>query len=731
MATAGDFLTTENLPLGAHLVMFYESQEEHRSTVLPYLVEGLRRREKVLYLYSEYQPGAIEGYLADVGLDPKSFVSSGQLEFIDAPGFFGQQDGRESARITDLLRAEIDKALAAGFEALRASGEVAWQAAEPHSSGLYDYHKDLNEFLAGTKCILLCEYDKRKMHPEAIQEVLTAHPLLLQGHQVARNPFYGQAGDLGDATALAGRGGRWMECISDLQHLMGGDRPAERDLMAAVLDVTELRQLEQDQRESARRCEIVAQLTTDFIYEYNPVANEMRWFGDIDSYLGFSPGEAPRSYEGWMGIIHPDDRERVKDKLARTRRTGEPFVDEHRVIRADGTQLYWLGRATAMLDEDGAPTKFVGAVRDITARKAVDEDLMRSESRFRSLFENAPFGILIHRAGTLLFANRALLDLFGYTSMARVEGSSIFKYLTPESAEQVADLLKRRLAGEPVPNAYETTGLRRDGAYIPLYIVIVPLELDDGPALMVYMMDITERKNYENALRGKAEELKNFLTIAAHELRHPITILKGYTRVLEDLYENEMIRESLPETLHNIDKASSRLDRLVDELLDVSRIEQGRFELRKEELDVAGVLARAAEELKVEGLTNPLSWQVAPGAASFTADPDKIDRLLLILLQNASNFSPPDSPIEMAAQAPTGGEILISVLDRGSGIPEDSQERVFDRFYQVDEVEYHSIPGLGMGLYIARQIVDAHAGRIWNEPREGGGTAFRFTLPLA
>ncbi len=832
MVTARSSFTLKELPLGAHLVMFYESEEEHRSIVQPYIIDGLRRGEMVLYIYAEHPPEVIEQYLTEAGLDPRSAKKSEQLRFADVRELFREQEEPASDWLIPLLQAEIARVLEAGFTGLRASGEVAWQAEAPDEMGLYTYHQELNEFLPRHKCILLCEYDKRRMHPEAVRQVLLAHPLLLQDHQVIRNPFYGQV--MERESEKTGEANRWMECIADLQHIMGSERRAELDFIAAVLDaegallivldprarielfnraceeltgyafaevvgkqffdlfilpeeqdavrtvfeslragdlpnrfenhwqakdgslsliawsntalldaegkvehiigtgldVTDLRQLEKAQRESAQRFEVVAQLATDFIYEYDPANNKMTWFGDIDSYLGFPPGEGLNSYEAWMNLIHPEDRERVMAKLAKVRETGESFVDEHRIVKPDGTTLYWLGRAVTIFDETGRPVKFVGAVRDITARKLVDEDLIRSESRFRSLFENAPYGILIHRLGQVILANRALRELIGFPLDADTTGMSLLEYVAPEERERIADYYVRRAAGEDIPSSYETLGRKADGNIIPLWIVVASVELDDGPAMMVFMADITERKAYEEALRNKAEELKNFLTIAAHELRHPITILKGYARVLEDFPDNEMVRDNMPDILGNLDKAANRLDHLVDELLDVSRIEQRKFALEKDSLAVAEVFTRAANEIQIEGLTNPISWAVATGAESVLADADKLDRLLLILLENAANFAAPGSPIQMEAEEQEG-EIVISVSDRGSGIPEEARKRVFDRFYQVAEVEYHSVPGLGMGLYIARQIVDAHGGRIWNEPREGGGTVFRFSLPIA
>lgn len=820
---------------GAHLVLLYATEEEYSEAVVPFIRQGLESGQKLVYLYGDHAPETILAYLDESGLDTAAAVEKGALDLRASETLYGIPGILEPAKMLGALKAETDRALRQGFSGLRLAGEVTWQAEKPENVDLYHYHSEMNELLPYIECLTLCVYDTRRAHPEAVRQILMTHPFVVRGDSLIANPFYIEPQVMREGQTTVQEGMRWMECIADLQHLMGGERTGERDFVATVLDaeaalvvvmdregrielfnraceeltgykfeevagkrlidllilpeerdsvkevfenlragdfpsrfenhwltkngstrliawsnatlsgdegkvehvigtgldVTELRQLEQSQRESAQRFEVVAQLATDFIYEYDPVANEMAWFGDIDSYLGFPLGEGPRSYEAWMNLIHPEDRERVMAKLAKTRETGEAFIDDHRMIKPDGTTLYWLGRATAILDETGSPVKFVGAVRDITARKVVDEDLMRSESRFRSLFENAPFGILIHRLGQVILANRALLDLVGLSQDTDSSVLRVLDFVAPEERERIGDFYIRRAAGEEIPNSYETIGQRTDGSTLPLWVVVARVELDDGPAMMVFMADITERKEYEEALRNKAEELKNFLTIAAHELRHPITILKGYARVIEDFPENEMVREHLPEILENLDKAANRLDHLVDELLDVSRIEQGKFLLEKEPLHIADVFERAANEMRVEGVKNPISWEVAPGTESLLADPDRLDRLLLILLENAANFSPAGAPIEMAAAAPGAGEMLLSVSDRGSGIPEDARERVFDRFYQVAEVEYHSVPGLGMGLYIARQIVEAHGGRIWNEPREGGGSVFRFTVPMA
>jgi signal transduction histidine kinase len=221
--------------------------------------------------------------------------------------------------------------------------------------------------------------------------------------------------------------------------------------------------------------------------------------------------------------------------------------------------------------------------------------------------------------------------------------------------------------------------------------------------------------------------MKDFIDIASHELRHPVTLMKGYALSVIDLWE-KIDEEKMKEMLTAIDHGAERLNRLVLGLLDLSRIERGRFSINRQEVELAPLIEQAIGELQRSGTSNRFELNIPDEMDILKIDPERITELLLILLDNAVKFSPPESPIDIEA-AIQEQELLISVLDRGMGMPENYRELVFERFAQVEDALHHSIPGMGMGLYIAREIVEAHGGRIWCEPREGGGTAFSFTLP--
>ncbi|MHB8781736.1 MAG: ATP-binding protein [Candidatus Geothermincolia bacterium] len=242
--------------------------------------------------------------------------------------------------------------------------------------------------------------------------------------------------------------------------------------------------------------------------------------------------------------------------------------------------------------------------------------------------------------------------------------------------------------------------------------------------------DVTQRKRAEDELKEHTQELRDFLTVAAHELRHPITIMAGYADVLMDHLKDVPV-ENIAAICRAVKMSGDRLNNALNDLLDVSRIEQGTFVAMLEEVNPFQIAKKAIRDMCDAGCANPIRLLPAEGgegSISVHADPAKLIRLLVLLLDNAAKFSAAGATIDVEISGEEG-EVEVAVLDHGIGIPQAASGKVFDRFFQVEAVDHHSTRGLGMGLYIAREIVAAHGGKIWCEPREGGGTIFRFVLP--
>jgi PAS domain S-box-containing protein len=241
----------------------------------------------------------------------------------------------------------------------------------------------------------------------------------------------------------------------------------------------------------------------------------------------------------------------------------------------------------------------------------------------------------------------------------------------------------------------------------------------------LYTEQVEARRKVEDLSRLKDE----FLSIASHELRTPVTSIKGYTQLAKTLIREQDLatsEEYLDIALDQID----RMSRLIVELLDVSRIETGRLEIRREPIPWI-TFVRDVVHRHHTAVSDRRFHLNAPGRdAVVVGDRDRLEQVLGNLLENAVKYSPDGSEIFVDVQE-RGDQIVTSVCDRGIGIPNDELSQVFERFHRGRQVSSTNYGGLGLGLYIARQIVERHSGAIWVESKEGSGTTFSFSLPVA
>jgi PAS domain S-box-containing protein len=239
----------------------------------------------------------------------------------------------------------------------------------------------------------------------------------------------------------------------------------------------------------------------------------------------------------------------------------------------------------------------------------------------------------------------------------------------------------------------------------------------------LYTEQVEARRKVEDLSRLKDE----FLSIASHELRTPVTSIKGYTQLAKTLIrENDLAtsEEYLDIALDQID----RMSRLILELLDVSRIETGRLEIRREPIQWSTFVRDVVHRHHTAVSDRRFHLNVPDGAKTVNGDRDRLEQVLGNLLENAVKYSPDGSEIFVNVED-RDGEMLTSVCDRGIGIPADEINQVFERFHRGRHVSSTNYGGLGLGLYITKQIIERHGGAIWVESREGSGTTFYFSLP--
>ncbi|HYB41561.1 MAG TPA: ATP-binding protein, partial [Candidatus Methylomirabilis sp.] len=244
-------------------------------------------------------------------------------------------------------------------------------------------------------------------------------------------------------------------------------------------------------------------------------------------------------------------------------------------------------------------------------------------------------------------------------------------------------------------------------------------------ALALERAQLAEEANRAE-IRAEAERLRNsLLSSVSHDLRTPLATITGASSTLLEGGEH-LDAPTRADLLRSIHGEAERLDRLVNNLLDMTRFEAGGVAIRKEWQPLEGVLGAALKRLEPRLRQRPVRIDMPADLPLVPIDAVLIEQVLINIVDNAVKYTPATSAIDISASR-AGGAVMVEIADRGPGLAPGDEERVFEKFYRGRSV---SGPGVGLGLAICRAIVDAHGGRIWAESRAGGGAAFRFTLPL-
>jgi len=244
--------------------------------------------------------------------------------------------------------------------------------------------------------------------------------------------------------------------------------------------------------------------------------------------------------------------------------------------------------------------------------------------------------------------------------------------------------------------------------------------------------DITEKKRYEQRLRELDRMKSDFVSNVSHELRTPLTAIKGSADNMLDGITGPL-NEKQTRYLTRMKSNADRLTRLINNVLDLSRIEAGKIDLKSAYLSLVTLAQEVAESIRPVATEKLISLEVASPDIGVTAwaDRDKITQVLMNLVGNAVKFTPPHGKVTVAVNRNGDQWMQISVTDTGPGIPAEEAEKIFDRFYQIDQTGKQKARGTGLGLAISKVLVEMHGGKIWLTSEEGKGSTFSFRLPLS
>lgn len=399
-----------------------------------------------------------------------------------------------------------------------------------------------------------------------------------------------------------------------------------------------------------------------------------------------------------------------------------------------------LARAEALAAEqsrvlEGAVSR---AIAEVAERK-------RAEERFRRLVEGAPDGVLIVDAeGRIVLVNAQTEALFGLARhelvARRVEDLLPARFQSTCAGDRAMFFADRQV--RPTVWGRELIALRGDGSEFPIEMRIAALEVEEGLLLSISVRDITDRKRAEEERLTSVARLKEierlrdldrfksqFLNTAAHELGTPLTPILLQLHMLKSGYVGALSPDQA-RAIGILDRNVERLGQIVQDLLDVARLQSGRLKVSLGAADLHRMLLEAVESFHDQARRAgvALEAQVEAGLA-VEADARRLSQVMFNLISNALKFTPPGGRVVVAA-ARDGHEVEVRVTDTGSGLKPEDIPRLFQPFSQVHDPMQLTVPGTGLGLFISKGIVDLHGGRMWCEsPGPGRGTTFSFTVP--
>jgi len=381
---------------------------------------------------------------------------------------------------------------------------------------------------------------------------------------------------------------------------------------------------------------------------------------------------------------------------------------------------------------------------DITSQKRVEEGLRfvnqelesrlkalrRVEARFRGLLESAPDAmVIVDRAGRITMVNQQAERQFGYTR-EELNGQSV-DLLVPEGRRNLHAHRDGYVKGR------DLFGVRKNGEEFPVEISLSSLDTDDGLLISSSIRDISERRQFENLLSEKnlqleaADKAKDlFLAGMSHELRSPLQTIIGFGDLLAEELKGSLNDDQRKYVRHILDD-SRHLLALINDILDLSKIEAGGLQLRWESFDTAGAIEEVISLVRqrVEAKSIRLETSIRE-SLQLHADYLRFKQVLYNLLSNAIKFTPNGGHINIEAK-PTGEFAEIAVTDNGIGIPDEQHEAIFNKFHQLGAMNRGYREGTGLRLPITRALVENHGGRIWLKSKPGQGSCFAFTIPTA
>ncbi len=524
--------------------------------------------------------------------------------------------------------------------------------------------------------------------------------------------------------------------------------PSGKGVAVLLRDITERRRAEVTLRESELHFRVIADAVPVLMWRADP-ENRGTWFNK--TWLEFTGRALSEELGfGWGEVIHPDDLDQALRDCQRCLEQRAPLEMEFRMRRRDGEYRWMLDRGNPVYDgPDGEFSGYIGTCVDITDLKRSSNALLAAEQRYKAFVANSTEAIwryeltepldlrlpvdaqLAHilEHGYLAELNQAVARMYGFERADDMIGMRLTETLPVEDEASQAYLRRVIEARFSLPDV-ESQEKDREGRVRYFSNSITPV-IENGYLLRAWgtQRDVTDRKLYEEQMTLAERRKDEFLATLAHELRNPLAPIRTGIHILRT---RELPPSDSKRLLEMMDRQMAHTVRLLDDLLDVSRISRGRLELRREPVDLAHVIKEALETCGplLETREHHVAINGTDNRLIVDGDPARLTQVFANLISNSAKYTDSGGSIAVTMKREKA-DAVVAVSDNGTGIPSDALEEVFAMFSQVRSRQGAAEGGLGIGLSVVRTLVEMHGGRVSaRSDGAGTGSTFEVRLPL-
>jgi PAS domain S-box-containing protein len=575
------------------------------------------------------------------------------------------------------------------------------------------------------------------IHPDDRERMLGVFHETLKAKTVYRNEFRLRALD-GSYCDIEARATPIFDDMGEVQEWIGLD-----------MDVTARKDAERELQRANERFQLAAQAVQAIIFDWDLASDRVERTVGITDMLGYTLDEVQPVRQWWFERVHPDDLPGALEIVDTALQSKDSYSVEHRMLHKSGSTVYVWERGIIVRDTNGKPVRVVGSTIDVTQIRLAQQRLSEQDAFLAHVANNITAIVFMYdlQQNRNVYINDQICALLGYTSqeIKQMGDHLLTTLLHPDDMSVAVDAVQTLLASPPGTTIQIEYRMRHkngewrwfwghdriidyDSNGKPLHTLGVAYDITEQKAIEAHKAELLR---LEQIAREKAEEANRtkiqFVGMISHDLRTPLSSIKGFTTTLlsDDVqFEAEQQRKFL----YIIDQETDKLTELIEQLLEISRIQSGTFTIELEHVHINDIFAFTEHQLNMLTKNHVLNINVAPQMPLVKVDVRRIGQVLANLVGNAVKFAPAGTEIEICAER-QNGMVVIEVCDQGAGIPPDKRAAIFEAFTQLQSRQ--ASKGVGLGLAICKSIVTAHGGNIWAADRLPHGTRMCFTLPVS